>query len=365
MINPKMRYTLSGLMLVLIVASSDVLPANCPVNDPVGSDELHITGRIHFNINASNFERSREFYRAAGFVDQVGGFPETNTIQVSRGLGLDALYRIKAELIYLGKLPSEPIDLTVPTGRFVDLIEWMEPTRSDPPYAEINHLGITYFSLTTDNLAGLLPQLAAAGGTVEVERVVDSSGTQLAMVRDPDGIFIEVRQSSESAPRIDHLNINVSDLECAEKFYAMLGLESAEQRVVHDGDALFAAMGVGPDIRRKETMLQHRFDGSKIKLNQWLQPVSTGEPYPPPINHLGLHRINWASTDLAADVSLLKSRGVNFLSDIVPCCEGDASTFGFILFEDPDGNFNQLMGSITPHTGGQGGAAEPASNATD
>jgi catechol 2,3-dioxygenase-like lactoylglutathione lyase family enzyme len=94
--------------------------------------------------------------------------------------------------------------------------------------------------------------------------------------------------------------------------------------------------------------MSHRIDGAKIKLNQWIKPASMGVPYPAPLTHLGLHRINWASTDVEADMALLKSHGIKFLSPIAPCCEGAASTFGFAIFEDPDGIYNQIMGTIKP-----------------
>ena len=103
--------------------------ADCSLNDLPAADELHITGLIHFNINVRDYPRSRDFYRAAGFTDQIGPFPETNTIEVSNGVGIDKLYRMHAELIHLGNLPDGPMDLTVPTGRLIDLIDWKDPER--------------------------------------------------------------------------------------------------------------------------------------------------------------------------------------------------------------------------------------------
>ena len=344
----KTKNSVITLLFAVFVFSAGELLAGCPISETNPEQQLHVTGRIHFNINVSDFDKAKRFYRTLGFVDQVGPFPETNSIEVSNGVGLDDLYKMRAELIYLGKLPEGPVDLTVPTGRFIDIIEWMEPTRLEPPYTQINHLGISYFSLFDDDILALGEQLEEAGGTDLTGPVQLSSGAQQSMIKDPDGTYIALHQSAGKTAEVDYLNVNVTDLECSKKFYAMLGLEEGERSAVSDSNLLYKALGIDADIDRAGVRLNHRVDGSKIRLSEWASPVSQGPPYPAPINHLGLQRINWGTTDLEADIALLKSRGVKFLSDIAPCCEGDASTFGFIIFEDPDGIYNQLMGSITP-----------------
>jgi catechol 2,3-dioxygenase-like lactoylglutathione lyase family enzyme len=327
--------------------------ADCSLNDLPAADELHITGLIHFNINVRDYPRSRDFYRAAGFTDQIGPFPETNTIEVSNGVGIDKLYRMHAELIHLGNLPDGPMDLTVPTGRLIDLIDWKDPERLEPPYSAINHLGITYFSLKTKDIDDHINRLVQAGATMVAGPVNETSGDRVAMVRDPDGTFMKLRQPLDSMvqgteDKIDYLNINVRDFECSRPFYEMLGLEILDHSQSKDGGELTEVMGIGIETEKLGRMMQHRVDGFRVKLNQWVKPSAIGEPYPPPLTHLGIHRINWASSDLESDIETLKRHGVKFVSPIAPCCEGDASTFGFIIFEDPDGIYNQMLGVITP-----------------
>ena len=341
----------------LLSMISGVAQSACNTHDLPTANQLHITGLIHFNVNVRDYPRSREFYRAAGFTDQIGPFPETNTIEVSNGVGIDKLYRMHAELIHLGKLPEGGIDLTVPTGRMIDIIQWKDPERLDPPYASINHMGMNYFSLKTRNLDEHLIQLTKAGATMIAGPVTEASGDSVAMVRDPDGTFVKFRQPAEKEPgnaeeSVDYLSINVSDVACSKRFYEMLGFQ-AQGAPLGDGtesvdDPLAEALGLGSEVVRITQNMSHRVDGAKIKLNQWIKPASIGVPYPAPLTHLGLHRINWASTDVEADMALLKSRGIKFLSPIAPCCEGAASTFGFVIFEDPDGIYNQIMGTIKP-----------------
>ena len=317
--------------------------AACSYEDIAPEDALHITGMIHFNINVSDFEPARAFYRAAGFIDEVGGFPETNTLEVSAGVGLSTLYRLRAELVYLGRLPEAPIDLTAPTGRFIDLVEWMEPARDDPPYQTVDHLGFSYFSLAVEDPASVKTQLLGKGGTLVAEAPEGSP----IMLQDPDGTFLQLRAAGDAGTGIDYLNLNVSDLECSRRFYAMLGLEAVTPRDAAPPLPLLDELGLDPEALVEAAVLEHRVDGARVRLNQWRGAETAERPYAPPLNHLGLQRINWASTDLRSDVDTLRKQGVNFVSDeIVPCCEGDASTFGFIIFEDPDGIYNQLMGPL-------------------
>lgn len=344
----KLKNLIITLSSAMFAFTAGELSASCSIKDGDPEQQLHVTGRIHFNINVSDFDQSKRFYRALGFVDQVGPFPETNSLEVSQGVGLDDLYKIRAELIYLGELPDGPVDLTVPTGRFIDIIEWKEPSRLEPPYADINHLGISYFSVFDKDIAALGERLEKAGGKDLTGPVQLSTGGQQSMIRDPDGTYVALHQSADKTMEVDYLNVNVTDLACSKKFYAMLGLEIDGSNVVSDSNVLYEALGLGGDIDRLGVMMNHRVDGSKIRLSQWSHPAALEPPYSAPINHLGLQRINWGTSDLEADIAILKSRGVKFLSDIAPCCEGDASTFGFIIFEDPDGIYNQLMGSITP-----------------
>ncbi|MDH3642603.1 MAG: VOC family protein, partial [Gammaproteobacteria bacterium] len=179
---------------------------------------LNITGRIHFNVNVSNFERSRGFYRSLGFADSVGDFPETNTLELSQAVGFTSPYRLYAELIYLGQLPDEPVDLTVPTGRFIDLIEWREPQRLDPPYAKLNHLGMARFALTTNDLDAAVAHLQGQGTRFLSAPARRADQRRFAVAQDPDGTFVELVEQPGAANAfgparitgVKHVNVNVS-----------------------------------------------------------------------------------------------------------------------------------------------------------
>jgi catechol 2,3-dioxygenase-like lactoylglutathione lyase family enzyme len=155
-----------------------------------------------------------------------------------------------------------------------------------------------------------------------------------------------VNNSYVSAVR--QLSVNVSDFERSREFYKMLGFTRGERLPGTESLEVAKAMGLEQPYEINAELIKHATDDSNIELTEWKSPRDLTPPHPHPVNHLGMQRINYATTDLEGDIAKLKAQGVKFLSPIAPCCSGDSSTFGFILFFDPDGNFFQLMGAIEP-----------------
>ena len=84
-----------------------------------------------------------------------------------------------------------------------------------------------------------------------------------------------------------------------------------------------------------------------MRLVQWVSPFNSEPAYPPPINHIGINRIALLTPDIARAVRILKAQGVEFLSEIAPCCTGTAEDETAIVHAiDPDGIFLELVGGI-------------------
>ena len=113
---------------------------------------MTITGLVHVNVNCSDFERSRAFYGMLGF-EHLADVPPTNTPEVAAAVGMPP-YRVNGALLIL-RTGSTPFVL--------DLLEWQEPTDPSPPYPHLYHLGIARIALATDDLAGDMARLQAAG----------------------------------------------------------------------------------------------------------------------------------------------------------------------------------------------------------
>jgi catechol 2,3-dioxygenase-like lactoylglutathione lyase family enzyme len=301
---------------------------------------LNIVGRIHFQVNATDFAASKAFYQNFGFLAWIP-FPPTNTLEVAQAVGLDAPYLIKVEVGLMvtsadGGLFGFPA---------VDLIQWFEPWRPDPPYASLNHLGMARFALKSADLAADMSRLQLAGVDFLTQPAL--SGKRFAIFRDPDGVYGELVEDP-SGPGVAHVNVNVSDFERSRAFYRMLGLTSSLGPAYIDTPQVAALLGASEPLDIEGELIQLPFDGSVIELVQWKSPFDPEPAYPPPINHLGINRMAYFTLDLEGDVARLKAQGVQFLSEIAPCCSGPASTTGIVAFHDPDGTFIELLGAITP-----------------
>lgn len=353
---------LSGVLLAGIVAA-DVAPRQIHTSEAMiaASSEspgpLSLTGRIHFNINTNAYEASRAFYRLLGFVNAIGPFPQTNTLEMAHSMGMSEPYRMFAEIIYLGEELIDAARLHEPTGRMIDLIQWYEPENLSSAYSQLNALGFAKVVLGTDDLSADLKRLAMSGFEPIGPVATTDGGYRFAVLRDPSGTFVELRQNRTRAhalvngsyvTHIDHLNINVSNLEQSLAFYRQLGFQADELRKRTSSEQEALARGFNTPFAVEEVMLSHWVDGSRVQLVQWLKPTDLTPPHPLPINHAGIQRMNYASDDIESDVARLQARGVPFVSPIVRCCDGDRSTMGIAVFEDPDGTFLQVLGTVEP-----------------
>jgi len=146
---------------------------------------MNIKGMVHANINCSDFERSREFYEKLGFEILLVA-PEDSTSETAGAMGM-AEYKIKAAIMVIrGTRP--PV--------VIDLIEWQNPRDPEPPFAQLNHLGIARLALSTSNMDADLAELRAAGvelvgepATVEWD---DRPNSRFVCFKDPDGTVLEL-----------------------------------------------------------------------------------------------------------------------------------------------------------------------------
>jgi catechol 2,3-dioxygenase-like lactoylglutathione lyase family enzyme len=84
-----------------------------------------------------------------------------------------------------------------------------------------------------------------------------------------------------------------------------------------------------------------------LRLVQWIDPYNADPSYPPPINHIGINRIALMVPNLDRAVAILKDQGVEFLSELAPCCSGTGEDETAIVHAiDPDGVFLELVGPI-------------------
>lgn len=136
-----------------------------------------------------------------------------------------------------------------------------------------------------------------------------------------------------------HVCITCRDLERSINFYERLGLEVIEPISELDDEAIARAFQT-PRGRVKVLHLAPPEAPSKmfIDLVQWLDPSSTGEPYPA-ANYVGINHLAFRVSDIDATMVALRQRGIDFLTR-QPQSIGPIRT---ILTRDPDGVFIQLL----------------------
>lgn len=343
----KQRKEMKNTYLVLVMAALLLGCSSDP--NPAGT---HVLARVHFNTNVSDFERSRAFYGKLGF-ETISGFPDANTVAMADAIGVDTPteydgsqggeaggYLLHGELIGLGF-----------TGGVIDLIEFTIPRDDAPPYPRLNRLGMTHAEMLTTNLDADYDYMQAMGVEFLSEPVEAADGSRFAMFKDPDGVFYKLREipgdveetETTHIERLGAVTINVSDYTASAAWYRLLGFEHVADLSSNGSQDVARAMGFSAPIEIVGGRFKHVSDGSEIELIQWLEPFDPTPPYPVPINHIGIHRMAFSTSDIESDVALLQAQGVEMISPITPCCSGEDSWGGIVAFYDPDGVIMELV----------------------
>jgi catechol 2,3-dioxygenase-like lactoylglutathione lyase family enzyme len=324
-----------------------------------GSCTLRVTQRVnadigllrqgYFGLNTSDMTRQRQFYNTLGFKGEIyPAGPQTSTT-FARALGFKDDYLIHVALTSLENPPTPP---------FVDTVQFRGASfRDEPPYAHLNHIGMTYATYSTRDLDGDYARLRSAGIGFLSAPATAPDGERFVFFKDPDGAFlklVEIAAGESAAPgpgliRLVNTNMNVSDFERSREFYRMLGFTKSINRSLEGAGAFAAAHGfheriefVGEDISLGEGT-----DGATLQLRQWKQPFDPAPPYPPPVNHLGIDRINFYVQDLTAAIASLRVLGFEPVWPI-----GGGPDFGLVFFFDPDGIKVQIAGPRTDRSAG-------------
>jgi len=326
-------------IFVLLVLAMSLILSSC-VN------EIHTRNILHANVNCSNLEQSRSFYEMIGFVSLS---PEIIEVDVSAepaaGLGMPP-YQLRTVPI---TLPKGFLD----GGYVIDLIEWTDPYDPSPPYALVNHLGLSRLSLQTTDLDADIATLQAQGivfssEPVTISRPVENS--RLVLFADPDGTPIELIEPGDAVsgdPNIAgtyitaalQTNVNCSDYEQSKSFYEMLGFEIQGEVEEVRPPELAAALGL-PSYHVHASAMTLPV-GHGLNLTKWEEPYDASAPYDL-VNHIGIARFAILTTNLDADIDILTEQGVAFYSEPVRP-EPPYDILRFVCFEDPDGTVIELV----------------------
>jgi len=320
--------------------------ATCRVRvTQVTQADLGLLRQGYFGLNTSDMARQRAFYETLGFKGEIyPAGPETSTT-FARSLGFSDDYLIYVALTSLEDPPVPP---------FVDTVQFRgDSYRDEPPYANLNHIGMAYATYSTTDLDGDFAYLQAKGLEFVSAPTTAPNGERFVFLKDQDGAFLKLVETAEgvkatSSPgliRLVNTNMNVADLERSREFYRLLGFTESEPGSQAGSGEFAAAHGIdGPiEFEGMDISLGAGTDGATLQLRQWKSPYDDAPPYPPPVNHLGIDRINFYVKDLTAAIKTMNELGFEQMGPI-----GGSPEFGIVFFFDPDGIKVQFAG---PRTG--------------
>jgi len=306
--------------------------------------EIELVSQAYFGVNTSNLETQRAFYATLGFIGEIyPAGPETSTT-FARSLGFADDYLIYVSLHSLEDPPKPP---------FVDTVQFREfAYRDEPPYAHLNHIGMTYATFSTTDLDGDFAYLQGQGIEFVSAPTEAPNGERFVFLKDQDGTFLKLVETDEGersdAPphlvRLVNTNMNVADLERSREFYRLLGFTESRPASQAGSGEFAAAHGFeGPiEFEGVDVSLGAGTDGATIQLRQWKRPYDDAPSYPPPVNHLGIDRIAFRVTNLTTAIKTMNELGFKQLGPI-----GGGPPGGIVFFFDPDGIKVQLAGPRT------------------
>ncbi|NKC01220.1 MAG: hypothetical protein GKR90_22365 [Pseudomonadales bacterium] len=306
--------------------------------------DLGLLRQGYFGLNTSDLERQRAFYETLGFIGEIyPAGPETSTT-FAQALGFPDNYLIHVSLHSLENPPTPP---------FVDTVQFRgESYREEPPYARLNHIGMAYSTYSTPSLDGDYAYLKSQGVEFLSSPATAPNGERFVFLKDQDGAFLKLIETDEgevSSPgpnlvRLVNTNMNVADLERSREFYRLLGFTESESNSQTGSGEFAAAHGFdGPiEFEGVDVSLGEGTDGATIQLRQWQNPYDAAPSYAPPVNHLGIDRINFYVEDLTATVKAMNELGFEQLGPL-----GGGREVSIVFFFDPDGIKVQFAGPRT------------------
>lgn len=315
---------------------------------------LNVRALVYFGINTSSMTNQRIFYNTLGLKGEIFPAGPEQCRSFARSLGFEDNY-----LIY--------VSLTSITGAppWVDTVEFRQDSfRADPPYANLNHIGMAYASYATSNLDGDYAYLLGQGFRFVSAPATAPNGERFVFLKDQDGAFLKlVEESGPAGPgptnvkRMVNVNMNVADLERSREFYRLLGFTQSAPGAQAGGGAFAQAHGFSDPIQFEgEDIRLPGFDGSPpfpvgdpsgtLQLRQWKTPFDPAPPYTAPVNHLGIDRIAFFVNDLNAAIDEMTRLGFKQLGPIGGG-GGGVGSIAIVFFYDPDGIKVEFWGPIS------------------
>ena len=318
--------------------------------------DLNVRALVYYGINTSSMVDQRIFYDTLGLKGEIFPAGPESCRSFAQSLGFDDDYLIYVALTSFNGAPP-----------WVDTVQFREDSfRADPPYANLNHIGMAYATYSTSDLDADYSYLLGQGVSFVSAPASAPNGERFAFLKDQDGTFLKLVEDPNAEPasggatnlaRLENVNMNVADLERSREFYRLLGFTEFEDGSQAGSGAFAKAHGFEHPIEFAGVDVSlPGFDGNQpapvgdpegtLQLRQWKTPFDPAPPYAPPVNHLGIDRIAFFVDDLNAAIEEMNRLGFQQLGPIGGGA-GGVGTIAIVFFYDPDGIKVELWGPIS------------------
>lgn len=295
----------------------------------------------HVNSNCTDLDRSVRFYEALGLQRMTRTVPLRP--QPGPAFGLD-------EVAWDAWILQSDDGFE---GLSLDLLQWTTPP---PTGRAVDPDGEPGYNRLVFEVAGLDDVLAAAidaggtlvGGPIEVAGGGGAGTVRLAMVRDPDGVPVQLVDGASN--RILHVAVNCVDLDETVAYYRdVLGLQPmGDIEEMEWNGSLFGREGA---IRVRATMVADAGSRFTVALVQWLDPAPRGPVRVRAANEVGLFRMAWSTTDCLGDEAIVRAAGSVPLAPTGTLSVGEDLPLLLVLFwPGPNGECLELI-EVTDRTG--------------
>ncbi len=115
--------------------------------------------------------------------------------------------------------------------------------------------------------------------------------------------------------RVDHVGINVTDLEAAKAFFVAVGLEPQGEMEL-DGDWLGDIIGL-TDVRTRLVGMQAPGAGAWIELTTFIHPTDGPDAGALPANAIGIQHVCLAVDDLDETLDRIRAAGYDTIGSVV------------------------------------------------
>lgn len=214
----------------------------------------------------------------------------------------------------------------------LELVQWNRPATAGSAYASLAHRGASSVRFRVPRLDGLAAATAEAGGTV-----VGMLGEAGLLVRDPDGVYVELLEADAPDVRLAGPRIGCADLDASLQWYAALSFAPLAPSRTETMD------GGGAPTRARTATVALADRSVTLELTQWLEPVAM-EPAETRLWHRGMVRMAVSVEDLDSAMSVLRSAGLTVPEpQTFPMPGSRIDALRVLFLTDPDGFTVELV----------------------